>query len=78
MNLQKDRKSNDAVKEEKVLLKLLNNPGRSKLEEYLAMERIVGLLKIISADRILMSYADIVKQNAGVISEPMKNQLRIG
>lgn len=30
-NLQKDRKSNDAVKEERVLMKLLNSPGRSKL-----------------------------------------------
>ena len=48
LNLQKERKSNDAVKEEKNLMKLLNNPGRSKLEEYLAMERIVGLLKVIS------------------------------
>lgn len=48
LNLQKDRKSNDAVKEEKLLMKLLTNPGRSKLEEYLAMERIVGLLKIIT------------------------------
>lgn len=49
-------------------MKLLNNPGRSKLEEYLAMERIVGLLKVISADRILMSYADIVKQNSSMIA----------
>lgn len=77
MNLQKDRKSNDVVKEEKNLLKLLNNPGRSKLEEYLSMERIVGILKVISADRILMSYADIVKQNSAVIAEPTKNQARV-
>ena len=35
-------------------MKLLNNPGRSKLEEYLAMERIVGLLKVISGNPFLI------------------------
>jgi hypothetical protein len=29
------------------------------------------------ADRILMSYADIVKQNSAVIAEPVKNQARV-
>lgn len=47
-NLQKERKSNEAVKEEKMLLKLLNSQGRSKLEEQLAMEKIVNILRYIN------------------------------
>lgn len=47
-NLQKDRKSNEAVKEEKALVKLLNTNSRSKLEEQLLMEKIVNILRYIN------------------------------
>ena len=56
--LQKDRKSNDVVKEERLLVKLLNSPGRSKLEEALAMEKIVNLLRHINGENALTQHSD--------------------
>lgn len=50
-NLQKERKSNEVVKEERQLVKVLKGEGRSKLEEALLMEKIVNLLRNINGRR---------------------------
>jgi hypothetical protein len=46
--LQKDRKSNEVVKNEKQLLILLNGEVRNRQEEYMLMEKIVTTLKYLN------------------------------
>lgn len=57
LNLQKERKSNEAIKDEKALTTLINSEVRNRQEEYMLMEKIVNTLKYLNACRILMSYA---------------------
>jgi hypothetical protein len=46
--LQKDRKSNEVVKNEKQLLILLNGEVRNRQGEYMLMEKIVTTLKYLN------------------------------
>jgi hypothetical protein len=46
--LQKERKSNEAIKQEKQLLILLNGEVRNRQEEYIVMENIVNILKYLN------------------------------
>lgn len=46
--LQKDRRSNEAIKDEKQLLNLMNGEVRNQQEEYMLMEKIVQTLKYLN------------------------------
>ena len=48
LNLQKERKSNEVIKDEKQLVTLINGEVRNKHEELLTMERIVNTLKYLN------------------------------
>lgn len=55
--LQKERKSNEAIKDEKQLLNLLNGEVRNRQEEYMLMEKIVGTLKYLNGKFALTQHA---------------------
>lgn len=48
LNLQKDRRSNEAIKDEKALTTLINGEVRNRQEEYILMEKIVNTLKYLN------------------------------
>ena len=53
-NLQKERKSNEVVKEEALLVKSIKGEGRSKLEESILIQKIVNILRYINGKKIFI------------------------
>jgi hypothetical protein len=56
--LQKERKSNEAIKDEKQLLNLMNGEVRNRQEEYMLMEKIVGVLKYLNGKSKVIQLAE--------------------
>ena len=68
LELVKDRKINELMKDEKALVNMLNAKSRNKIEEVLQAEKVIADLKYIQACTTLMAYANTLKNNCAVIA----------
>lgn len=65
------------MKDEKVLVGMLNAKSRNKVEEVLQAEKVISDLKFIQACTTLMAYANTLKNHSAVIAESEGNPLNL-
>lgn len=64
LELQRDRRQNQANGKEKTLIQMFNNPTRSKQDEVQKASSIITDLNFVKASNIVIRFCDILKENS--------------